>query len=127
MTEGRMQSAITRKLIGCFVFIGAVAALLVLFFSISFLSLSMRNTRQQPVNIIDVNVSNGLIFGSPEFLDHYQIGSFWGAVPGKSFSLEVEIQDAGVPKKFTCKASRRGSDSCLVEIYDHTVNCECYQ
>jgi len=127
MKEKRVHPPIVRRLlVSGGVLLVAVAILLV--FASCFVSFTIQNFRQQSADIVDVNASRGLIFQSQAgSLDRHQIGTFWGLLPSKNILLEVVIQDGGVPKNFTCTANRQGSDSCSVEIYEHAINCECFQ
>ena len=120
-------SAPIARLLGGFFLLIAVAVLLIFLVNTNFVSFTAQNFRQQSVNIVEVNASKGLIFKSSDFLDRHQIDSFWGVFPIKEISLDVAIKDSEVQKNISCQVNLQGSDSCSVEIYDHTLKCKCFQ
>lgn len=122
-----IHSSIASRLLGGFFLLIAVAVLLIFLIGMNFVSFTAQNFRRQSVNVVEVNASKGLIFHSSGFLARHQIGSFWGNFPSKEISLDVVIKTDGVQKNFTCKINLHGSNSCAVEIYDHTLKCECFQ
>jgi hypothetical protein len=127
MNKKHVRPPIAGRLLGGFFLPIAVAVLLIFLVGTNFVSFAVQNFRQQSVSIVEVKASKGLIFNPTDFLARHQIGSFWGTFPSKGISLDVVIKDGGVQKNFTCKVNLQGSDSCSVEIYDHTLKCECFQ
>jgi hypothetical protein len=100
-----------------------IIVLLFLFFASSFVSFSIHNSDQQPIDIIDISASSGLIFGSKNTIQNNG-NIFMSGIIINNSSIEIIAKIDGTQRKLVCENFSRKDNYFEIIIAADFISCE---
>lgn len=108
-------------------FVTVCIAAIMIYIMRSYVTFTIQSSRNEPINITDVDVSIGFVGPDRFSLNFRNMEGVAGFVFTKSAVFTLEIQSGSLIEHLECTIDTRGSDYCDIEIAVNGIGCDCYQ
>jgi flagellar basal body-associated protein FliL len=127
MSEKHRAPFVGNKLIMWIAMMFVAVFAVAVYFTTSFVSVSIHNARQQKIVIKKIKISPGILVGAPDVLGNKQTEFFSALILGQTASISFSLRTGDSLENHQCSIKKTGSDYCEINVAENGIGCVCFQ